>query len=239
MNSEIACYVRVLRTRWRWMVWGVLLATGAATALLILQPPMYQAHATVFVRTPGDVSRVVDGGDAYAQRRAKTYAAVANSPSVTARVVDDLDLDLAPEVLSQRIKATNRSGTTLIDITVSAPSAMEAQQTATVLLSEFTATVHMLESVPGSLVPRADLIAVDPPGLPTRLIAWGLPIPVVLSAAVLIGLVVGATGAVVRSMSESAELDRTDGARVPAGSHADQETRRTWNRLTRPGRAKR
>ena len=96
MNSAITAYVRVLRIRWRWMVWGVLIALGATTMLLIVQPPMYRTEQTVFVRTPGDVSRVLDGGDTYAQGRAKTYAAVASSPSLSARVISDLGLDLEP-----------------------------------------------------------------------------------------------------------------------------------------------
>ena len=124
------------------------------------------------------------------------------STSVSARVITDLGLDLEPETLSERIRATNPPGTALIDITVSAPSAAEAQRTATVFLSEYAATVRSLESVPGSLVPRAELVVVDPPGPPTRVIAWGAPIPVVLLGAALIGLVLGATAAVLRSIFE-------------------------------------
>ena len=103
------------------MVWGVLITLGVTTILLLLQPPMYHSDATVFVRTPGDVSQMVDGGDTYAQGRAKTYAALASSTSVSARVIADLGLDLEPETLSERIQATNPPGTALIDITVSAP----------------------------------------------------------------------------------------------------------------------
>ncbi|MDH6196216.1 capsular polysaccharide biosynthesis protein [Mycobacterium frederiksbergense] len=199
MNAALAAYFRVLRDRWRWLVWGALLAIGATTVLLILRPPMYHSDATVFVRTPGDVSREADGGDSYAQGRAVTYAALAGSKDVATRVITDLGLDEQPAALSGRIKATHPPGTALIDISVSAPSAAEAQRTATAFLSEYAAMVHTLESVPGSLVPRAELVIVDPPGQPTRLIAWGAPVPAVLLGAALIGLVSGATAAVVRS----------------------------------------
>ena len=256
MNSALAGYIRVLRIRWRWMVWGVLLAVGAATVLLILQPPMYRSDATVFVRTPGDVSRVVDGGDFYAQGRATTYAALASSTSVSARVISDLGLDLEPETLSERIKATNPPGTALIDITVSAPSAAEAQRTAIVFLSEYAATVRALESVPGSLVQRAELVVVDKPGQPNRVIAWGAPVPVVLLGAALIGLILGATAAVLRSILESSARDRPDAleitaAEMPASAESDvanenapvwsvanQGIRRAWGVLTRSGRVR-
>jgi capsular polysaccharide biosynthesis protein len=181
------------------MVWGVLLALAAATVVLILQPPMYQSHATVFVRTPGDVSRVVDGGDTYARQRAATYAQLADSTTVADRVITNLDLDLSPATLSARIEAKNPPGTVLIAISVSAPSAAEAQQLATMFLSEYAVMVRTLESVPGSLIPRAELVVVDPPGLPTRMVAWGLPLPILLLGVALIGLVTGATAAVVRS----------------------------------------
>ena len=167
MSTTLAQYGELLLSRWRWIMWGILLALAVTTVFLILQPPLYRSEATVFVRTPGDVSQVQDGGDSYAQARASTYAALANSTSVSARVIADLGLDLKPEILSQRIQATHLPGTALIDIAVSAPSAAEAQRTATVLLSEYATTVRTLESVPGSLVPRAELVVVDPPGRPS------------------------------------------------------------------------
>jgi capsular polysaccharide biosynthesis protein len=215
MKSVVTEYLRVVGIRWRWMVWGVLILLGATTILLLLQPPVYRSDATAFVRTPGEVSRVVDGGDFYAQGRAKTYAALGSSPSVSGRVIADLGLDLQPETLSGRIKATNQPGTALIDIWVSAPTAAEAQQTASVFLSEYSATVRDLESIPGSLVPRAELVVVDPPGRPTRVIAWGAPIPFVLLGVALIGLVLGATGAVLRSAFDRSSRDRPDTPEIP------------------------
>ena len=200
MNATLTQYREVLLPRWRWIMWGALLALVATTVFLILWPPLYRSEATVFVRTPGDVSRVQDGGDSYAQARAETYAALAKSSSVSSRVIADLGMDLKPEVLSQRIQATHLGGTALIDIAVSAPSAAEAQRTATVLLSEYATTVRSLESVPGSLVPRAELVVVDPPGRPVRTVAWGAPIPLVLLGATLIGLLLGSLWAVLRSI---------------------------------------
>jgi capsular polysaccharide biosynthesis protein len=214
MSAAVTAYIGILRTRWRWMVWGVLIVLAATTILLVVAPQMYRTHAVVFVRTPGDVSRVLDGGDRYAQGRAQTYAALAGSPSVSARVIADLGLDLQPDTLSRRIKATNPPGTALIDISVSAPTAAEAQQTAKVFLTEYAATVRELESIPGSLVPRAELVVVDPPGQPTRVIAWGAPVPILLLGAALIGLVLGATSAVLRSIFNGSAANRQDAQEI-------------------------
>jgi capsular polysaccharide biosynthesis protein len=222
MRTPLAQYGALLLSQWRWIMWGILLALAATAVVLILWPPLYRSQATVFVRTPGDVSRVQDGGDSYAQGRAGTYAALVKSTSVSSRVVADLGQELRPELLSQRIQATHPSGTALIDIAVSAPSAAEAQRTATVLLSEYAATVHALESVPGSLVPRAELVVVDPPGRPVRLVPGGAPIPVVLLGATLIGLVLGSFGAVLRSIIKSPAPDHDrpgDIAGSPVSEH--------------------
>lgn len=200
MSAALTAYLRILRARWRWMLWGVLLALAAATVMLVLQPPMYQSHATVFVRTPGDISRVVDGGDTYARERAATYAQLAKSTTLADRVITDLNLDVDPATLSARITGENLPGTALIALSIGARSGTQAHQLATVFLSEYTEMVHSLESVPGSLVPRAELVVVDPPGLPTRMVSWGLPLLVVLSGAVIIGLVSGAGAAVIRAV---------------------------------------
>jgi capsular polysaccharide biosynthesis protein len=196
MRTALADYATVLRCRWRWPMWGALLALAATTTVLLANPPMYRTDARVFVRTPGDVSRVLDGGDSYAQGRARTYAALANSTSLASRVITDLGVNMSPQTLSGRIEASNPPGTALINVAVSAPTAGEATQTATVLLTEYAAMMHTLETVPGSVVPRAELIVVDPPGVPVRVVAWGLPVSLVLLATVFLGLVLGATAAV-------------------------------------------
>src|SRR5919201_3485552 len=105
MKTAVTDYAGALRTRWRWILWGMLLALVATTAFLVLRPPLYRSEATIFVRTPGDVSRVRDGGSTYAAARANTYAALARSTSVAPRVITDLGLDLGPETLSSRINA--------------------------------------------------------------------------------------------------------------------------------------
>lgn len=200
MNTTLGQYGRLLLSRWRWLVCGILLALAATTAFLVLRPPLYRTQATVFVRTPGDVSRVQDGGNSFAQGRAGTYAALAKSSRLSSLVIADLGLDITPERLSKRVRASHRADTVLVDISVSAPSGAEAQREATVLLSELETTVRSMESVPGSLVPRAELVVVDPPGPPVRVVAWGAPVPLVLLGAALVGFVLAALGVVLRSI---------------------------------------
>jgi capsular polysaccharide biosynthesis protein len=212
MNGIFAQYGALLVSRWRWIVLGILLTLAATTAVLVVKPPLYRSEAMVFVRTPGDISQTPDGGAAYAQAHADTYTALANSTALSSRVIADLGLDLSPEVMSQRIQATHPRGTAIIRISVGAPSAVEAERTASVLLDEYASTVRTLESVPGSLVPRAELVVVDPPGRAVRVVAPGVAVYIVLLGATLIGLVLGSLAAVLWSIFKHPGLDQDNAA---------------------------
>ncbi|MVU77315.1 cell shape-determining protein [Nocardia sp. ET3-3] len=201
-DTAVLAYLRLLRRRWRWIVWGVLATLAATTVFLLVRPPVYRSEATVFIRTPGDVSRVVDGGDSYAKARGRTYAALATSPDLAAVVIGDLKVKADPVRFADRISASNRTGTVLIDIAVTGPTAAETTRTAQVFLTDYAALVHTLETVPGSAVPRAELVVVTGPGRPEREVAWGAPLYVVIAGAVLTGFVLGAGAAVARRLFE-------------------------------------
>lgn len=205
LPATLNAYGRILRSRWRWIAWGVAVAAAALAVVLLVWPPLYRTHTTVFVRTPGDISQSLDGGDRYAQVRADTYAALARSTGVSSRVIADLGLQMSPEKLSSRVQARHIGSTALFEIAVNAPTAEEARRTAEVLVAELSTQVDALEAVPGTLVPRAQLVVVDTPTEPRRVVIWGAPLPLVVIAALLMGAVLGAGGAVLR------EILRNDG----------------------------
>lgn len=200
MNPVVVEYARVLGERWRWVAAGLVSAVLAVLAFLIVQPPEYATTATVFVRTPGHVTSVVDGGDSYAQGRARTYAALVGNTTLAAEVIAGLGLDMGADELAARVSGTARNGPALMDVTVTAPDRTDARRIAAVLLEEYAETVRTLESVPGSLVPKADLVVVDPPGTPERLVAGRFPLLYVWAAAIVVGLVGGACAAVLVSV---------------------------------------
>ena len=217
MSTALASCLCVIRDRWRSILWGALIAFDNHDDWPVSPPQAYRSNTTVFVRTPGDVSRVIDGGDLYdggAQRATPPWPAAQACPPMSSPT----SASTASRRPGPPIKASNPPGTALIDVSVVGPSGAEAQQTATVFLSEYAATVHQLESVPGSLVPRAELVVVDPPSQGVREVAWGLPIMLVLLGAALIGVVLGATAAVLRSIF--GPRDGTAGATDSGGAHA-------------------
>lgn len=200
MTTVLAQYGRILRARWRWIVWGVLIALAATTTAMAISPPTYRSDALVFIRTPGDTSRVSDGGALYASVRADTYAAMATRGDISRRVVSDLGLDMSPGQLSNRIYAKAHPGTVLISLSVDGSSPAQAQQIATVVLTEWQATVRSIESVPGGVVPRAELAIVDPPDRALRIVAWGAPLDRALLGVIVLGAVLGAFAAVLREI---------------------------------------
>ena len=92
--------------------------------------------------------------------------------------------------------------------------------------------MRALESVPGSLVPRAELVVVDPPGPPKRVVARGVPVSLVLLGATLVGLVLGATAAVVRSIFDSSVRDPRDASRISGRQVLGSIGRRTERTIT-------
>ena len=205
MTTTLKQYALILRPRWRWVAWGPIGAVALTAALLILWPPRYRTQAVLFVRTPGDVSEVVDGGDTYAQRRADTYAVLATSTAVSARVIADTGLPLAPEKLTDRVEARHIGGTALLAIRVTAPSPEEARRTAEALVNELSAEVRSLEAVPGGLIPRAELVVVDPPSAPTRIVFWGAPLYPFVLVPIFLGAFLGALAAAFPAMKRAAE----------------------------------
>lgn len=196
MNPAIGEYVALLRQRWRWPMWGALVVVLAVIAVLLIMPTTHESRFTVFVRTPGDVSKVVDGGDSYARGRAQTYAAMAGNSVVAQRVISDLKLDMTAEELASGVQGSARPGTALIDVTVRTTGDADARQAATVYARELAAEVAEIESVPGALVPRAELVTVDEPTPPRRVVADGLPLFAVIGAAAILGAMLGVAGAV-------------------------------------------
>lgn len=214
MNAVVTDYLCILRARWRLVAGGALLGLGAAVVLLLLVPPTYRSSATLFIRTPGDISLVVDGGDSYAQNRARTYAQLARSSDFAERVVDYGSIDMLPDQFAQNVSVSARPGTVLIDLTVTASTATEAERAADAAVSVLSQSVRALEAVPESLVPRAELVVIDSPDTPAHAFAWGVPVAWVLLGATAAGALLGALGAVLRSIFDRSVRDPRDAARI-------------------------
>lgn len=111
----------LLRTVGKWLPWllaTVVLAGGAAYAVSSLQPRVYEAEATLIVGTS------LSGNPGYnellvSEQLSSTYATVATTRPVLARVIEALGLPESAEELQQRVEADAVQDSALLTVTAS------------------------------------------------------------------------------------------------------------------------
>ncbi len=202
-----------LRAAW-WLPAAGLLV-GLATALLVslVQTPVYTSYIQFFVSTRGG-STTSDAfqGSQFSQERVTSYAQLVAGDELADRVVERLDLDRAPSEVSGGVSASAVADTVLIDVTVTDPSPEMAQRIADAIGQEFPSYVDELETPDdGSVSPITVTVTAQPqvPGSPTS--------PQTARNAVLgalVGLLVGAALAVLRSRLDRSVRDPDETARL-------------------------
>ncbi|MGY1609582.1 polysaccharide biosynthesis tyrosine autokinase [Geodermatophilus sp. SYSU D00700] len=190
-----------LRAAWWFPVAGLLMGGVAALLASILQTPLYTSTTQLFVSTTNSASPsdVFQGGQ-FSQQRVASYVELIQGEELAQRVIDQLDLDISPQDLTEEIAASASSETVLIDVTVTDPAPAQARRIAQVVGSEFITFVTELETPPGGssspvkvTVSQAPEVAEAPVSpQPGRNAALGL----------LAGALVGAAMAIVRRLMD-------------------------------------
>jgi capsular exopolysaccharide synthesis family protein len=195
--------LRALRIGWWLLALGLLVGGAVALTASLLATPLYSAQTQMFVSTTDSTSTSeVFQGSQFSQQRVGSYARLLGGDELAGRVIDRLDLSLTPAELSGEVAATAVPDTVLLDVTVTDPSARQAQQIAAAIGTEFPKLVADLETPDGGIASPVKVTVTDRPELPVvpstprtkRNVALGC----------LVGLVVGAAAAVART-----RLDRT------------------------------
>ena len=189
---ELHDLVRVLRRRWRILAAATLLGTLAAVAVTALQTPVYRADTQVFVSLRDGAGATTSNayqGNLFSQERVKSYAKIADSPAVTAPVLARLGLTLSNKALAGKITATAPPDTVLVDITVSDPSPVRAQELANAVAGQFAKVVADLERPTAGQVSPVSVTVVRPAELPTAQVSPRVPVNIALG--LLVGLALG------------------------------------------------
>jgi Mrp family chromosome partitioning ATPase/capsular polysaccharide biosynthesis protein len=198
VNETLVRYLSVLRLRWRIVLAVPLLAVTLAAVFLIITPPRYESSAVLFVSTPRDDELAYYRGDLYSKDRMASYAALIKSPDLAQRVNDHSGLGLDPATLSAAVSLTPLPGTVLLALTASGDTPNQAQAIAVAYVEELRRSVSTIESVPGSLTPRAELITVAQPTINDK--PSGFPVWLLLGGAGGLGLIIGCFAAVLISL---------------------------------------
>ena len=159
---ELQDYWVALRRYWTTWLGVTLAGLLGALCVVLITPPTYQATAQVFVAS-------VDGstsGSQFVNQRVTSYPEVADSRTVLAPVIDELDLPDSFADLRKNVSATNPVDTSQIEIVVADRDAGRAAMIANAVAEGFGSAVEELEESQDGASP-VSLTVTDPATVPT------------------------------------------------------------------------
>ncbi|MCV7359260.1 tyrosine-protein kinase domain-containing protein [Mycolicibacterium fluoranthenivorans] len=152
-------FLRLMRTRWITVCASVLVAVVVAIAVTLMTTPQYQASTRLFVSaSAGNSASDVYQGNRFSQERVVSYAQLLMGETLAQRTVDKLGLDMTAASLQQKVSATAKTDTVLIDVHVLDPSPVRARDIANALSDEFVTMVRELETPEGAVTPDARVV---------------------------------------------------------------------------------
>jgi polysaccharide biosynthesis transport protein len=257
---SLSQYIRLIWTHRLLVVLAVAATTAAAATLAWTRTPIYEAHIQVLVSSGAGGQGLDETYQAglVAQQRAPSYAALVSSPAVSDAVIDDLRLPYTTQELQARTDASVKVNSVLIDVAARDPSADRARDIADAVGRQLPRVAASLEEGPADQAAKGvTLQALGSADRPTAPVSPRRP--VYLAFGVLLGLVLGVAGALLRErvagrVRTEDDVAATVGAPVlgtvtasgPArgsrnGSHpplsGSEEYRQLRTALSRPGSA--
>lgn len=139
----------LLRGRWVTVAVVTLLGLFGGIALSLLTTPLYQASTRLFVSTASG-SSLSDSyqGNRLSQERVISYSELIMGETLAQRTIDKLGLNTRAGELQERIKASAKLDTVLINVSVLDSSPVRARDIANTLSDEFVNMVRELETPP-------------------------------------------------------------------------------------------
>lgn len=132
-----------IRKFW-YLILGLTVLGGAiGYAISASTTPLYQSTATLyFAMNQGTTGSDLNQGSTYTQGQMLSFAQLAASSRVLGAVVDDLELDVSPRVLSQSIEITIPQDTAILSVQMTSPDPELAAEVANAVSEELTDVVQ-------------------------------------------------------------------------------------------------
>ncbi|HWM75227.1 MAG TPA: polysaccharide biosynthesis tyrosine autokinase [Nocardioides sp.] len=206
-------FLHVLRRRWITIVVVVAVALGIAAIVNWRATPEYESKSRVFIGLDLQSAADATGSLFLLTGRVQSYADLADSSDLMNQVISDLNLQMTPSELADKIEAEVVQDTTLIDLQVVDEDPSEAQAIARVHARRLTEYLSDLETPSDSDSTRIVARVTDSAsynGSPVSPRTW-----LNFAVAGLIGLLIGVAAAVSRHI-----LDRT----VSSQEHVQEVT---------------
>ena len=200
-------FVKLLRSRWLTVCGAILVAVLGSVVVTLLTTPLYQASTRLFVSTAqgGSVTDIYQG-NRFSQERVISYTELLMGETLAQRTVDKLGLDLDARALQERVKASSKLDTVLIDIAVLDESPVRARDIANTLSDEFVVLVRELETPESGANPDARVVVEQRASIPSEPVVPRTTLNLLTGLAV--GVVLGIALAVVRDLLDNTVKDR-------------------------------
>ena len=125
-TGDIRTYATILRRRKWSIIFVMLIVTGAALFVSVRQTPMYRSTSRAFVK-PLSPMQILAGVSYNFLVSMPTEQQIVVSPEVAALAAEKAPDDVAAEGQTGSVSTSNPANTTFLDITYSAPDAVQAQ----------------------------------------------------------------------------------------------------------------
>ena len=202
---------RVLRVRWKFIVVTLLLGSLVSLGFAMSKSPTYESTGRVFIVAPNGSQ-----ADAFPTliitQRAKTYADLAKDPTLLQEVLDRTQADLSIAELRERITASVVIDTQILRITATGASPEEAKLLTDAVVQQLLALVRRLERPTGNDEAAIVARAAGPSSI--ELTPIGVRLWLTITLGVLLSVLVGFMGAVLRDRLDVTVKSRADGEDV-------------------------
>lgn len=205
---EFSEYWAVLRRFWVLIIVLTVLGAGSAYAISRIVPPRYEVSSTLFVsvETGGDPTAAeLQSALSFARKSVASYAQFIATPFVLDGAMGALQGRLSASELEESIVAYARTGTSLIEITVTLHDPQLAYDASSAIVKEATRVISEQQSNRSKALGPVLVDVVTPPRMP---VAPSSPqMPLVIALGVFFGL---AAGFIVAFAAHAAQRTRRD-----------------------------
>lgn len=216
---------RVMRRRWRTIAAFFLLALVASAALSAATPRTYESTAKIFISVDTGDSANAYAASLFVPSRIDSYANLATHREVMSRVIGELDLDLGPQQLAEKVEAVREPDTVIINVTVTDGDPRQAQEIARAESETLVNYLIEIETPEGQTESRIIPTITDPASFEPDAVSPRVLLNLVVAA--LIGLLLGVAVAVARelldnTMKSADDIERVTDAPVMGSVAADR-----------------
>lgn len=179
-------FVKLLRSRWVTVCVTFAVVILGAVGYSLLTTPLYQGSTRLFVSTSAG-SSLSDAyqGNRFSQERVVSYSELLMGRTLAQRTIDKLGLDMSADELQEKVTASSKLDTVLINVDVLDSSPVRARDIANALSDEFVAMVRELETPQDGAAPDARVIVEQRASIPS------VPVVPQTGRNIVIGIILG------------------------------------------------